>query len=425
MMTKTLRFALWIIVVGAVFLQAEAVVQADSAVTRDAISEAGLTGGLAVFAGQSNGAGEIELAQRGRWVVLTVVPDEASSQRTRSAVEEEVRRVLVPVRGIALVKTSGQWRSLEKPMPAGWDEWTHFFHGPDGNAVSRDTAVGIPNALRLIAGPRLQDSNGANGHRLSGGIAVSEWNYTQSGGKDRQKLVVEGRDALSGALLWQKIEPVYRGAPRSVKTKPLILADGRLLRMVDDGEESARIGHFDPRSGERVRVYQSSLNLRDGPYQWSAEPQFNYHDGLVVQAAGKDLRCFDAENDEPRWSYETTGGEMFDMFLLDDGTILTYGHQWARIDQATGKLLAFGSTGGNARCDTSTCAANLVTAGFGNYFDISDPQPKWTRRDIARGQCGGRSTPGYGMTYHHGSGCGCFFMIRGNMALQRLPEPLR
>lgn len=596
-------------------------VEADDAATRNAVSNATLTGGLAVFVGSSDGAEEIELAHTGRWLVLSIAPDEASSRRIRDAVEEaklsglvtvavwqtaprlplgdhmanlvvadldslpadslpvalsedEVRRVLAPVRGRALIGTGSRWRSLEKPMPTGMDEWTHFFHGPDGNAVSRDTAIGVPNALRFIAGPRLQDSNGANGYRLSDGIAVSEWNYTQSADKDRRRLVVEGRDAHSGVLLWQKIEPVYRGAPSSVKTKPMILADGRLLRMVDDGEESARIGHFDPGSGELVRVYQSSRDLRDGPYKWSAQPQFNYHDGLVVQAAGRELRCFDARTDELRWSYEAAedrgdlyrpiiaadlgrvivlegpspedaqrrgkwkglfggrypapvvdhivavdlktgnelwrverdprleqlhgenhyprhgnpawqanarkivyhvaaykdgrlfllfacdangggpsmvlchdarsgkqlwytvtmpdydpeakkiaGGEMFDMFLLDDGTIFTYGHQWARIDQATGKLLAFGSTGGNARCDTGTCTANLVTAGFGNYFDISGPEPKWTRRDIARGQCGGRSTPAYGMTYHHGSGCGCFFMIRGNMALRREEEP--
>jgi len=320
MMTRTGRFALWIAVAWA------AVAQADDVVIREAISEAGVTGGLAVFAGQSNGVREIELAQTGRWLVLTVVPDDASSRRIRDAVDEaglsglvtvalwrsaprlpladhmanlivadpdslpvpvsedEVRRVLVPVRGRALIKTGTGWRSFDRPMPAGLDEWTHFFHGPDGNAVSQDTAIRIPNALRFIAGPRLQDSNGANGYRLSDGIAVSEWNYTQSGDKDRRKLVVEGRDAFSGALLWQKIEPVYRGAPQSVKTKPLILADGRLLRMVDDGEQSALIGHFDPRSGELVRVYRSSVNLRDGPYAWSAEPQFNYHDGLASAA---------------------------------------------------------------------------------------------------------------------------------------------
>jgi len=40
-------------------------------------------------------------------------------------------------------------------MPAGMDEWTHFSYGPDGNAVSQDTAIRIPNALRLADPERL------------------------------------------------------------------------------------------------------------------------------------------------------------------------------------------------------------------------------------------------------------------------------
>jgi len=573
-------------------------------------------GGLAVLVGPSDGSSEARLAATGRWLVLCLTPDEATRHKVVETIdsagqagvvavavwqtaphlpladhsanlivadldalrgklsEAEVRRVLAPMRGRARVTIRGRQELLEKPMPAEFDEWTHFFHAADGNAVSRDTAIGVPNALRFVAGPRLQDSNGANGYRLSRGIAVSEWNYTAANSRDNLRIVLEARDALNGTLLWQQVEPVYRGAVRSAKTKPLILADGRLLRVIDDGREAARIAHFDPETGKLVRVYQSSANLRSDQYRWGASPQFNYADGLIVQAAGREVRCIDAKTGELRWSFEgpegrgdlfrpimatdlglvflmeapapedaekrgkwggpfggrypgilcdyitaldlktgkpawrverdpqleqlhgehhyprhgepawqanrrkivyhvsaykdgrlfllyacdangggpsmvlchdaktgkqlwytvtkpdydpaakkISGGEMFDMFLLDDGTLLTYGHAWARIDQETGQLLAFGNNGGNARCDTGTCTVHLMTAGFGNYFDLTGDGLRWTRRDIARGQCGGRSTPAYGMSYFHGSGCGCFFMVRGNMALYRTDEP--
>ncbi|MFW6163459.1 MAG: PQQ-binding-like beta-propeller repeat protein, partial [Planctomycetota bacterium] len=148
--------------------------------------------------------------------------------------------------------------------------------------------------------------------------------------------------------------------------------------------------------------------------------------------------CYDGRTGKELWYTHTRpqydpsaekisgGGEMFNLFGLDDGTLFAIGHQWARLDQETGELLACGHLGGNARCDSHSCTVDLVTAGFGNYFDLASPELRWTRRDLARGQCGGRSTPAYGMTYHQSSGCKCFFPIRGQMALHRTrqPEPL-
>lgn len=474
--------------------------------------------------------------------------------------DKEILRVLVPVRGRAYVKREGKWQVLSKPMPAGLDGWTHFFHGPDGNKVSRDSTLRMPNALRWIAGPRLQDNNGANGWRMDAGLAVSEWLYPLAP-KENLSAVVEGRDAFNGVLLWQDVHALHRGEVRPLKTKPFILADGRLLRIHDDGKQS-RIAAFDPLTGRLARAYASSLELRDSPYT-ALPPQFTYHDGRIYQASQKTLRCIDAAADRSLWDYQHEQGhalirpvlaadrgmvilceaigkiprkqtrleldlfhgrypagitealvavdmatgklrwrtpvpdeikdfrliepkgewekkwgfdkrkfhavayrdgrvfclqacdanqgnpsavwaldaatgrslwvsacgpvghgrrEMFDLFLLKDGTIFTYGHSWCRLDQATGKLLAFGNIGGNGRCDTGACSEHLVTAGFGNYFDLAGPQLRWTRSDLARGQCGGWGTPAYGMIFHHGSGCGCFFPVRGNLALHRAED---
>ena len=98
-MTRTGCVVLWIAVAWA------AVVQADDAVTSDAISEAGLTGGLSVFAGQSNGAREIEHAQTGRWAVLTIVPDEASSHRMRDTIDKA---------GLSGLVTAAPWQSTDQ-----------------------------------------------------------------------------------------------------------------------------------------------------------------------------------------------------------------------------------------------------------------------------------------------------------------------
>ncbi|MEM7391657.1 MAG: PQQ-binding-like beta-propeller repeat protein, partial [Verrucomicrobiota bacterium] len=556
-------------------------------------------GGLAVQLGADHGDWAIEQARTKRRLTLVLTKDRETAIRIRKQVrrsggagwvtvaehldpgripladhmanliriepnarpldETEIRRVLVPVRGTA------RWsdgRTLTKPMPTTMDGWTHFFHGPDGNKVSRDTAIRVPNGLRFIAGPRLQDANGANGWRMDEGIACTAWNYIITDKYKPQLVMVEGRDAFNGALLWQRLEGVERGGSISKKTKPFILDDGRVLRVQDDGKETAKIAAWDARTGRHLRTYQSSLNIRIDQYK-GREPQFTYSAGRIIQTDERKVVCFDAETDTVIWSHEHDRGmgltrptvaedlglvfigespgwrkfkdrelrmalfegrypgtqldallafdlktgdltwrcetpaelrnfdlverlkphsknrpnkaklhaiayregrifglyacdansgnpsviwaadaragktlwvaacgpegdgtrEMFDLFLLDDGTIFTYGHAWARIDQATGRLIAFGSNGGNARCDTGACTVNLVTGGFGNYFDLTSDQLRWTKRDLARGQCGGWGTPGYGMMYYKGSGCGCFFPLRGNLALHHTPPP--
>ncbi|MCU0917308.1 MAG: class I SAM-dependent methyltransferase [Planctomycetes bacterium] len=61
----------------------------------------------------------------------------------------EVLRVLVP-NGVALI--GGQ--KTVKPWPKAIDQWTHYLHGPDNNAVAMDTAVGIPRSIQWVAEPR-------------------------------------------------------------------------------------------------------------------------------------------------------------------------------------------------------------------------------------------------------------------------------
>ena len=203
---------------------------------------AGVPGGLAVHVGASDARLALELAGAERWITLVLVRSAPDADKRRDAVfagggaglvtvdvwdgkklpladhmanlivvdptaeidQEEVLRALVPGRGRALIGEAGDWKKLEKPMPPEFDEWTHFFHAADGNAVSRDTAIDVPNALRFMAGPRLQDANGANGYRISDAIAVSEWNYTAANSRDRPRLVLEGRG---------QIQPQRRRAP--------------------------------------------------------------------------------------------------------------------------------------------------------------------------------------------------------------------
>ena len=61
---------------------------------------------------------------------------------------KEVLRVLAP-NGVAYIKKGSRWTKTVKPWPKEIDEWTHYFHGADGNPVARDSIVGPPEPLQF------------------------------------------------------------------------------------------------------------------------------------------------------------------------------------------------------------------------------------------------------------------------------------
>ena len=64
-----------------------------------------------------------------------------------------ILRVLVPG-GVAYVKHGDAWTKTQKPWPTDIDQWTHFLHGPDNNAVAHDRRVDIPRSMQWVAEPR-------------------------------------------------------------------------------------------------------------------------------------------------------------------------------------------------------------------------------------------------------------------------------
>ena len=62
-------------------------------------------------------------------VNLIVISDAAKVSR------KEMLRVLAPL-GVILQKEDGEWIRTTKPWPKAIDEWTHFLHGPNNNAVA-------------------------------------------------------------------------------------------------------------------------------------------------------------------------------------------------------------------------------------------------------------------------------------------------
>ena len=184
----------------------------------------------------------------------------------------EVMRVLCPL-GVAYVKTEGRWGKTVKRWPDNIDQWTHFLHGPDGNAVSRDTEVGKPESLRWIADPKfsrhhdevLTTSAMVTGNgRIFSIIDESPRStfHEHMGGKYH----LIARDAFNGLLLWKK--PIADwgwkswGSRHNVRFgQPIQLPK----RMVVDGDRlyvtlgwNAPVSVIDAQSGDVIKSFEQS-----------------------------------------------------------------------------------------------------------------------------------------------------------------------
>ncbi|MGM0531952.1 MAG: PQQ-binding-like beta-propeller repeat protein [Bacteroidota bacterium] len=151
---------------------------------------------------------------------------------------DEVMRVLAP-EGVAYIKQEEGWKKKVKPRPSEIDEWTHYLHGPDNNAVARDSAVGPPRHLQWEAGPKFLRSHehmasisavvSAGGRIFS---IVDEGPTAFIAAPSKWKL--EARDAFNGVRLWErKIEPWedqlrgFRSGPPELKRR-LVAQDDRV-----------------------------------------------------------------------------------------------------------------------------------------------------------------------------------------------------
>ncbi len=148
----------------------------------------------------------------------------------------EVMRVLAP-KGVAHVNQGGEWKTTVKPRPKDIDDWTHFLHGPGGNAVAHDKKVGPPRHLQWLGSPRwsrhhdrmasmsaLVSSNGRVFYVMDEGSRVSI--------QLPARWTVVARDAFNGVVLWKKPMKKWHSHLWPLKSGPTQLA--RRLVAVDN-----------------------------------------------------------------------------------------------------------------------------------------------------------------------------------------------
>lgn len=172
--------------------------------------------------------------------------------------KEEILRALAP-EGVGFM--GGE--KIVKSRPADIDEWTHYLHGPDNNAVARDTVVGPPRHYQWIGSPNyLRHHDHLSG--LSAMVSAKgrlfyivdlgpRWSVQMP-----PKWTLLARDAFNGAILWQR--PIERWHPHlwGLKNGPaqimrrLVAVGGSVYVTLGYGEP---VTALDAATGETLRTF--------------------------------------------------------------------------------------------------------------------------------------------------------------------------
>jgi len=297
-----------VMAVLAVSIGSSAALGADVDSARKLVAESGVKGGLIVHVGEASAEWTAGLRVDDRYLVQGLRRDAASVAAARTYLKSrkllgpvtvirwdgkrlpyadnlvnllvvdspeglpagEVMRVLAPG-GIALVASGDGRRRAEKPWPKEIDQWTHFLHGPNNNAVAEDTRVGPPRNMQWVSGPRWGRSHD---HLSSVSAVVSAsgriFSIVDEGPiasvKAESKWMLAARDAFNGVLLWKKPVAPWENQLRPFRSGPAELP----RRLVAVGDRvyvtlgyNKPVTALDAATGEVVRTYEGTENTHE------------------------------------------------------------------------------------------------------------------------------------------------------------------
>jgi len=250
------------------------------------------------------------------------------------------------------------WTFCRKPRPDAIDDWTHFLHGSDNNAVAQDRVVAPPRSMQWVGGPRYSrhhdtmssiSSVVTTGGRLF--YIMDEAPPVSILTPPRWKLIA--RDAFNGTILWHKpITKWYshmhrlKNGPADLPRKLVAVGDRVYVTLEIYGTVSAldaatgetrltfegtagteeflvsgntlfaqvtpkRLGQTPEKGaagGDPVRTIVA-LDIATGATRWTAEvPLLSgtlaVSGSRVAFVANKQVVCLDAASGEPRWRSE-------------------------------------------------------------------------------------------------------------------------
>jgi outer membrane protein assembly factor BamB len=178
---------------------------------------------------------------------------------------DEVMRVLAP-RGVALIGG----KQIVKPWPDEIDEWSHYLHAADNNALAEDRRVGPPRHMQWLAGPtwtRHHHADKGTDPTIRAVVSTRGRLYymvdeTKSSNREvPSNWFLVARDAFSGVLLWKKPLQVDGAQRRLELVWRTLIADGPLVYAPLG--PARPLSAIDAASGKAVREYAGTEGLEE------------------------------------------------------------------------------------------------------------------------------------------------------------------
>ncbi|MHC4516836.1 MAG: outer membrane protein assembly factor BamB family protein, partial [Planctomycetota bacterium] len=236
--------------------------------------------------------------------------------------DQEMLRVLRPS-GVATVGD----KKLVKPWPDTIDEWTHYLHDADNNAVAHDTKVGPPRHMQFLSDPLWTRHHDKLASVSTVVTAKGRMFYIIDEGpvyapNAPGRWSVTARDAFNGVFLWKKPILAWTSISRKFRSGPVQLQ--RLL--VTDGEKiyvtlglDQPISVLDAASGkdlgvikgtastEEILLHKGALVVQIGDQgaeqallEQEKKPAFDYKSTKLIKA-------FDARSGKQVWRWPAEG----------------------------------------------------------------------------------------------------------------------
>jgi outer membrane protein assembly factor BamB len=295
----------------------------DQPAAEQVVQATGVSAGLAVVVGTTDGALEAGLTNQGRMLVQGLALSAAAAAKARQHIfektlyglasvsvvktaatlpyydrlvnllvadldalgadgpaKDEIDRVL-GYEGVAYLKRGGAWTRTVKPTPREIDRWSHYAYDASRNAVSKDRLVGPPNAVRWLCGPT--GRNPIGGPRTSDGVFVQigmPYNPRAMSGRpsgdpshpwapvDPSAAMLWARDVHSGVLLWYRTlnRLPARGYKRwtsyGVDFAETFVASGGRVYGFDFTQEHVALTAWNLRTGAVETVFDASRVFR-------------------------------------------------------------------------------------------------------------------------------------------------------------------
>jgi len=237
----------------------------------------------------------------------------------------EVMRVLRPG-GKAYVRHGGEWTLTVKPWPDGIDEWTHFLHGPDNNAVARDKVVGPPRHMQWVGAPKFARAHEQLASLSACVTAAGRLFYIIDEApvvdiRLPSRFVLVARDAFNGVVLWKRPLADWAEQLRRFRAGPpdlpfrlavekdrvyvtlgihapvsiLDAASGKTLQALADTEGARQV----------LRIGEKLIVLVDSGPQNNAAIDSQIRRGLKPAPGVRKIDAFDASSGERAWTAET------------------------------------------------------------------------------------------------------------------------